>query len=385
MKSVGIICEYNPFHNGHLYHIQKTKELYPNHVVILVLSGNFTQRGLTSIMNKWDKAKIALEYGVDLIIELPFPFATQSADIFAHGSISILKHLGVNSLVFGSESGDLKVIDEIVKTQLYNKDYDKFVKEEMNSGINYPSAMSNALIRILGYTLKTPNDLLAISYLKEIEKQKADIKVSTIKRTNDFHNEKLDSDVISASAARVAIKDKIDISKFVPKKVNNILKEKTYFTDDYYSLFYYQCIVNKDLSIYQTVDEGIEYRIKKHLPSMTSYEKFIDILKTRRYTYNKLNRMYTHILCGFTKEMANSMKEISYIRVLGMNNIGRDYLSKIKKDIDLPIITACNSIDNEMLNLEYRTTCIYSDLLNDKEKEKLILREFNKKPIIKEK
>ena len=145
MKKIGIICEYNPFHNGHLYHLEKIKEMYPDSLIVLVMSSSFTQRGEISILNKWEKTEIALNYKVDLVIELPFVFASQSADIFSYGAIKILKELNVDTIIFGSESNDPKKLTSIAKIQLENKEYDKLVKDYLDKGENYPTAMSHAL------------------------------------------------------------------------------------------------------------------------------------------------------------------------------------------------------------------------------------------------
>ena len=141
MHVIGIVCEYNPMHLGHLYQIQMIKEKYPDSVIVIVTCSCFTQRGDICIINKWDKAKIALDQGVDLVIELPFVYSTQSADIFAKGAIELLNYLGVDMIVFGSESNDIAMLEKIVKTQLYNQNYDNKVKFYLDTGINYPTAM----------------------------------------------------------------------------------------------------------------------------------------------------------------------------------------------------------------------------------------------------
>ena len=216
MKAVGIICEYNPFHNGHLYHINKIKELYPGYKIILVMSGNFTQRGIISVLNKWDKTEIALNYGVDLVIELPFVFATQSADIFAKGSIQILKELQVEYLVFGSESDSINHLIELAHIQLENPNYQEKVVTYLKDGINYPTALSKALYNISGKTTTTPNDLLGLSYIKEIIKQKTNITPITIQRTNDFHSTDINENIASATAIRERINNHQSIKKIVP-------------------------------------------------------------------------------------------------------------------------------------------------------------------------
>ncbi len=382
MKSIGIICEYNPFHNGHLYHLKKIKEMFPNYTIILVMSGNFTQRGFSSIINKWDKTNIALEYGVDLVIELPFVFATQSADIFSKGAIQILNNLKVEKIVFGSECGDIDLLKNLADIQINNKEYDNLVKKYMDEGINYPSAMSKALQHFSNYKIDSPNDLLGLSYIKEIIKEKSCIEPICIKRENNFHSMDLTNDIVSASGIRNAIKNNIDIKKYVPSITYEYLKKDLFFIDKYFNLLKYKILCTKDLSIYQTVDEGIESRINKYITSSNTLDELIEKVKTKRYTYNKLNRMFTHILCGFTKEEAKKFKNIEYIRVLGFNENGKKYLNKIKKEISLPIVTNFHSIKNDMLNLEFRTTCVYSCILKDNQ-NKLIESEYKNKPIIK--
>lgn len=380
MKAVGIICEYNPFHNGHLYHINEIKKQFPNYPIILVLSGNFTERGIVSILDKWKKTKLALTYGVDLVIELPFVFATQSADIFAKGSIAILKALQVEYLVFGSESGTAEPLIKMAKIQLENPNYDSIVKEYLNQGMNYPTAMSKALEQAGNEKISTPNDLLGLSYIKEIIKQKADITPIAITRTNDYHEKELDNHIASATAIRTAILNNKDITNVVPEKTAVFLKQQTIFMESFYPFFQYKVATTPNLEIYQTVDEGIQNRIKEEIWKHDTLEDFIQATKTKRYTYNKMMRMITHILCSFTKEEAKVNQDIHYLRILGMNEIGQAYFNQIKKEIDLPVITACNSIQDSMIDIELRSTYVFASLL--KEKEPFIHQEYSKKPIL---
>lgn len=357
MKSVGIICEYNPFHNGHIYHINKVKELFPDHTIILVMSGNFTQRGDVSLINKWDKTKIALSY-VDLVVELPFVFSTQSADIFANGAISILKNLNVEAIVFGSECNDITELKEIVKVQK-KKQYNTLVKEYLDKGVNYPTALSKAVYKLSGIKIDSPNDLLGLSYVKELDG--SNIKPVTIKRTNNFHDKSL-SKIASATAIREALKNKKRINKFVPKETTKYIKNIK-FTEDYFELLKYK-IISSDISKYLDVDEGIENRINKFIYESNSLEELIKKVKNKRFTYNKLKRMFIHILCGFTKDEAKNNKEIKYIRILGLNSNGRNYLKTIKKN-NIPIITSYKN-DLEMLQIENRVSLIYNNDLDYK-------------------
>ena len=372
MKSVGIICEYNPFHNGHLYHLKKIKEKFPDYIVVLVLSPTFSQRGEASIINKWDKTKLSLDNGVDLVIELPYPFACQSADFFAEGAIKILNYLKVEYLVFGSESNNVELLTSLADTQLHNKNYDCLVKKHMDNGNNYPTAMSNALKEITGNTVTLPNDLLGVSYIKKIIELDSKIKPLTIKRTNNYHGNNENSNIISAQEIRNKIINKENITKFIPKYDNILFNTNSYFKYLKYKIL----IEGKQINKYQTVEEGIENRINKFILESNTLEELINKVKTKRYTYNKLNRMFNHILCGFTKEEANSMKNITYIRVLGFNKNGKEYLNNNKKNINIPIITNCKNIDDRMLLLEHRVANIYNLINNINDNE--ILR----KPII---
>ncbi|MBQ7136372.1 MAG: nucleotidyltransferase [Bacilli bacterium] len=364
MKKVGIICEYNPFHNGHKYHIEKIKEMYPDSLIILVMSSSFTQRGDISILNKWEKTEIALNHNVDLVVELPFEFSTQGADIFAKGAISLLKELQTDLIVFGSESNNPGELIDIAKIQLNNKEYNILVKKYLDKGENYPTALSKALKDICGNTISLPNDLLGLSYVKEIIKQNANIEVKTIKRTNDFHNNQLDNEIVSASAIRNNLNNQ-NLQKYVPDLTYKYLKSKER-NNNYFLFLKYKIITEQEqIKIYQTVDEGIHNRILKYIEQVNSLDELIKKIKTKRYTYNKLNRMFTHILCNFTKEDAKNI-DIKYIRVLGFNKSGIKHLNKIKKSLSIPIITNIKKEYNQLLKREIAIDKIYSLITNDK-------------------
>lgn len=384
MKKIGIICEYNPFHNGHLYHINKIKEMYPESIIILVMSGNFTQRGEVSIINKWDKTDIALNYGVNIVIELPFVFAVQSADTFAHASIQILSALNVDAIVFGSETNDIKKLTMLAKTQINNKEYDKLVQKKLEEGINYPTALSKALFEITGKKVEKPNDILGISYIREILLQKAKITPICIKRNNDYNSIELNNSISSATSIRYALEHNENVTSYVPEKTSVYLEKNLHFTNQYFSLLKFMIMTHiNELNKFQTVDEGIENRIKKYITRAVNYDDLILKIKTKRYTYTKLSRMFTHIICNFTKEEAKKFKNIEYIRILGFDSKGKQYLNEIKKEIQIPLITNFSSIKSEMLELEYRTTCVYASILNENEKIKMIESEYKNTPIMK--
>lgn len=357
MSSVGIICEYNPFHNGHLYHLNKIKKMYKDDVIVLILSGNYTERGDFSIIDKWKKTEIAKKAGIDLIVELPFPFATQSADFFSYGAVTLLEKLKVEKLVFGSESDNIDDLKTIAKCQIENPDFDKLVKVYSKFGYNYPTAINNSIYDLTGKKVDSPNDLLGVSYIKTILENNYNIKPICIKRTNDYHDTTLNI-ISSGTSIREALKKNNDVSNSVPDFVIPYLKD-LHFKDDYFSLLKYKIISEQDLNIYQTVDEGLGEKIKKVINEVNSYEELINKLKTKRYTYNKISRMLLHILVGFTKEMASSMKDIEYIRILGFSKKGQAYLNKVKKNIDIEILSKFVR-NNKFLELELKTTLIYS-------------------------
>lgn len=375
MESVGIIAEYNPFHNGHLYHLTKIKKKYPNAVIVLVMSGNFTQRGDVSIIDKWKKTQIALKAGIDLVIELPFPFSTQSADYFSYGSITLLEKLKVDKVIFGSESDNIKDLEIIANTQINNPDFDKLVKIYSKFGKNYPTALSLAVKDLTNQEVTAPNDLLGISYVKAIKQNKYKIIPETIKRTNSYHEEELNESISSATAIRKALNNNEDIKQQVPEFTLEYLTD-LHTIEEYFPLLKYKIITEKDLSIYNTVDEGIDQKLKKEIINATSYQDLINRIKSKRYTYNKLSRMLIHILCNFTKEKKEQFKEISYIRLLGFSDKGRKYLNTIKKDLDIPLISKINRNKDPMLEFEIETTKIYSLNLNCEKQIDLINKEY---------
>ncbi|MDD5980319.1 MAG: nucleotidyltransferase [bacterium] len=372
MDVIGIIAEYNPFHNGHLYHINKRKEMYPNSIIVAVISSCFTEKGDVSVLNKWDKTKICLDNNIDIVVELPFVFSSQSADIFSYGALKILNELHVNKIVFGSESNDVDKLTCLAKEQINNKEYDLKVKKYLDEGFNYPTALSKAL----SSNVNTPNDILGICYIKEILKNNYNITPITIKRTNDFHSKTIKNNIISATAIRCLIKDNKDIKKYVPKEVVNYIYKNT----DIYDFLKYKIISDcKILNTYKTVDEGIENRILKYIDRSKTIDELISNIKTKRYTYNKISRMFIHILTSFTKEESKNI-DISYVRILGFNKKGKDYLNKIKKDMAIPLITGYKKNNDKVLDIEYRVTKIYSIITND---DSLIFKEL-KKPIMNE-
>ena len=352
MEIIGIIGEYNPFHKGHLYHIKKIKELYPDSLIILVLNGYFMQRGEISLINKENKTRLALTYGVDLVLELPFIYGSQAADIFAQMALKILNNLGINKLIFGSESNDIEKINSIVDEQLHNPNYNILVKKYLKEGYNYPTSLAKALKQ--NDFLFLPNDLLAISYVKTIKQNNYHIEAIPIKRTNNYKDLESKEEIISASNIREKLKNNEDISYYVPLETNkyiNKINEELLF--NILKVKILTCSLNE----YLDVDEGIEYRLKKMILKVNNYQELVQMLKTKRYTYNKINRMLMHILIGLKKKDAKI--DIDYIKILGFNQKGQNYL----KNNNISLKVNKNSL---IYQYELKASYIYDILCNDK-------------------
>ena len=369
MKIVGVIAEFNPFHNGHLYLFNNMKKMFPDAVYILIMSGNFTQRGEPSILDKRSKTEIALKTGFDLVVELPFPFATASSEIFAEGAIELAHALGVTDLLFGSESDDLTYLNEMIDIELYNNSFDPLVRVYLASGLNYPTARSQAFNDITGKSIKLPNDILASSYLKAIKKNNYNIKAHSIKRTNDYNSNYLEENISSASSIRKALLDGKDITKQVPSFVVPYLediKDSVITTNSYFKYLKYKLITDNNDNTYPSLDKGLLNKLKKNIAKVSSYDELINSVKTKNITYRKIARGLLYYLCDFTIDSKEKMSNITYIRILGLSNKGRCYLNRIKKDCSLPIISKFTREKDDMLALEYKTTIIYSLEYNNK-------------------
>ncbi len=360
-KVLGIIAEYNPFHNGHLYHLQKSLQITESTYSIAIISGNFTQRGSTSLIDKWSKAEIAIKNGIDLVIELPLLYSISSAENFAEGAIKILDSLKiVDYLSFGSEFGDISTLN-MVADVLYKepKAYKNILSHELNKGLSFPKARENAVlmylndIRRFSNLLSSPNNILGIEYLKAMKKLKTPITPITIARYNSNYNDtSYNGNVASATAIRNIVKNNgWDIlRKVVPENTLSTLLENIkvgHIVSDL-SVFEKQIIYNlrnmsiQEISELPDVSEGLENSIKNTANSCNSVIEFLNIIKSKRYTNTRLQRILLYTLLGITKkDIALSKKLTPYIRVLGFNDNGKNLISEISKaNPKLEIITS---------------------------------------------
>ncbi len=346
MNIVGIICEYNPFHNGHIYHINKCKELYPDSLIILAINGLFTERGLVSSLTKEDKTKLALSYGVDLVIELPIYFGTQSGDFFAYAALKLLNALGVNKLVFGSENTDLERLTAIAKKEL-NNDYilDNTSKD------SYPKRLAESL----GIEKVLPNDLLGISYIKNILKYNYPITPVLIKRTSSYHDTNSTEKIISASNILEKKRLNKPLEKYLPApSLESILEVNDTLL---FQLLYYKILTSDNLNEYKGVTEGLDHKLKKVIKCSHSYNELIENLKSKRYTYNRLRRMLIHLLL----EVKKGQVELTYIHILGFNKNGSSFLRENKDNFLLPTKVDYNST---IYKTELLASLIYDMLTN---------------------
>ena len=359
MNTIGLIAEYNPLHNGHIYQINEIKKMYPDSLIILCLGSYFTERGDIGILSKEEKIKISLEYDIDIVVELPIMYTVQSADIFAYQSIKILNYLGIDTLVFGSESNNLNLLRELANKQDDIK-YQEKVKEYLDKGSNYPSALAKALE--VDFEFKA-NDLLGISYLKAINKINKRIDVQTIKRTNEYLDTQSNDIIVSASNIRKRFFNKEDVSKFTP--CSKVLVKPDY--DSYFKMLKLKIMTSRDLNSYLDVSEGIDNLLKKVIMESHSLEELILKIKTKRYTYNRLNRMFLHIVLGIEKDYPDEV----YLRILGFNKKGQEYIKtkKIKE----------NYKNTDCYSLELKGSCLYDMLTN----ENTYQYEIKNQPIIK--
>ncbi|WP_312099292.1 nucleotidyltransferase [Niallia sp.] len=404
MKAVGVVVEYNPFHNGHLYHIQKAKELTDADIVVAVMSGPFLQRGEPALVSKWSRAEMALENGIDLIVELPYSFATQHAAVFAAGSVEILQSLGCDFLCFGSESGDITEFSHMFN-QLQEKqvEEDLLVKESIKKGMSYPKAKSLAIQELtnidktLGLDLSMPNNILGYEYYKAVHTNNYPIEVCTVARMKaDYHDKIFTSDTIaSATSIRQELVNKQGslktIEPFLPPASFYLLQkyEETYQTyhtwENYWGYLKFRILQStaKELATIYEMEEGLEYRFLKYVKEASSFEEYIRLLKTKRYTWTRLQRICVHILTNAKKEEMLAQSKPAYMRLLGTTENGRFYLKEKKKQFSLPIISKLSAFDIEKIALDIRASQIYALGAAASVQEQLLNMDYAQPPIMK--
>lgn len=370
-RVLGIIAEYNPFHNGHLYHLNASKEYSKSDYTVAIMSGNFVQRGDTSIIDKWTKTRLALLNGVDLVVELPTLYSTSSAENFAEGAIKMLDSMHVvDTLSFGAEVNDVNILNMFADV-LYTepKEYVSILNHELSKGISFPKARENALliylndIRKYANVLSSPNNILAIEYLKALKKLKSNIVPISVNRNKVAYH---DTSLVEGFASATAVRDMIirrrflDLRAAVPASCYEIIHDcimrgkfvpnlSQFEREIIYTL---RKMTTAEIAELPDVSEGLENSIKSAANSCNTLNEFISLVKSKRYTQTRIQRIALHALLGITKrDMALSYKTSPYIRALGFNKKGQELISAISHaNPKLPIITSVKQFMEESNN-----------------------------------
>ncbi len=374
-KVLGIIAEYNPFHNGHLHHLIESKKLVGADYTVAVISGNFAQRGDTSLIDKWSKAEMAIQNGVDLVLELPLIYSISSAENFAEGSIKILNSLKiVDCLSFGSELCDLEILNEFANVLYYEpKEFVSLLNHELQKGFSYPKARENALliylndIRKYANVLTSPNNILAIEYLKALKKFKSPISPITIQRKKVGYN---DTSIVDGFASATTIRkialtnDVWSLRKVMPKSSFDIMYEclrsgrtvPSLATFEREILYNLRRMTLAEIADLPDVSEGLEHLIKNAANSCNTIDELVNIIKSKRYTSTRLKRIFLYSLLGITKKDIQTSRKIDpYIRVLGFNEKGKELLSAITHtNPKLDIITSVKKFIDTTSNRNLR-------------------------------
>lgn len=366
MKTVGIICEYNPFHNGHKFHIQKAKEITGAENVVCVMSGSISQRGEVCVFDKWKRASDAVMNGADLVIELPEYYVLQGADIFSYGAVKLLNELGVvDCICFGSETGDISTLNKIADVS-DSDEYNAQVRKYMNEGKSYPVSCSLSLKEVCGIELK-PNDMLGVSYIRAINKINSDIKPYCIKRELVDHNSDTSSGrFASASYIRNLLYDGkfTEAEKLVPYSIPQ--GTEVYDEEKMFNIIRYVIsgISDEDFVGVRGMEPGLAQRIKNTLETTGSLEAFSEKVVTSRYTLSRIKRL---IKCAMLN--IDQGAELSYIRLLAFNDKGRALIRSIKEASTLMLINklADCSDDNIMLEWDINATSLSTYCLDNPE------------------
>ena len=399
IKTLGLVTEYNPFHNGHLYHLEESKKISGATHSVAVMSGHFLQRGEPALFDKWTRAEMAVRSGVDLVVELPLVYSSQTAEIFAYGAVSILDSMKcVDSLCFGSESGNignLKLISSILAAE--PPKFQNLLKENLGSGMSFPSAREKALIDYLSNSkhmdlsseklesisrdIKNPNNILGVEYIKSLIHLGSDINPHTIKRISaEYNSTEISGGICSATAIREHLKSSSSMSelkKVVPPASFSMLENQVsngaspVFDNMFFEMILCS-IISRDshgLCLINEVKEGMQNAASKHARNCNNFEDLANSLKSKRYTMTSIKRMLSNILLDIKKEDIDYFKNIypaPYVRVLAFNEKGTRILKKIKQNSDIQVInkTANASFSVEMhqkmLNYDIKSTDIYN-------------------------
>lgn len=384
MKVLGIIVEYNPMHNGHIYQIQQAKKLINPDYTVIIMSGNFTEQGNISVLDKFTKAELAIQNGVDLVLELPTIYATSSAEYFAKGAVNILNNLNcITHLVFGAECSNIETLKNIAKVlNKHENDIIKACKNTDNKSVTAPESRAEILKEYLNENelkcIDKPNNILGIEYLRNLLSLNSKIEPVLIHRDTVQHNStEITSNIASSTAIRELLKrQELDtIKSLVPNNVYTKLKDiNTDYMDTFWNLLKYEIIKlgkNGIQNIYE-VSEGLENRIIECVKTSNSYEEFIQNVKSKRYTLGRIKRICVNILLGISKDSFETLSDALYARIIKFNSNSKEFISCINKSSLIPVlskitddeITKQNNTIKESLELDILSTKIHNVIFN---------------------
>lgn len=402
MKTVGLITEYNPFHNGHRYHIEEAKRITGADYVVIIMSGNFVQRGAPAILNKYTRTEIALQNGADLVIELPVCYATASAEYFALGAVATLDQLGViDSVCFGSESADIDLLTTIAEILLDEPlILSSLITEYMKSGMTFPKARADALLEYISKSkdamkynleelkifLESPNNILGIEYIKAIRKLKSNIKPVTIKRMDsNYHDQELNETFSSATSIRKSLMEGLppnNIKQAIPQNSYDLMNQEYRKTfpildlDISLLLKYKLMLESKDsLSVYLDVSDELKNRIYNSRNEYTNFLDFAMLLKTKQYTLTRVTRALIHILLNIDTSYEEIMKKgtVKYARILGFRKESSSLIRLLNEKGTLHSIIkladakySLDEIGQKILNLDIFSSELYNSVVYQK-------------------
>ncbi|MHA6258602.1 nucleotidyltransferase [Sporosarcina sp. CAU 1771] len=403
LKATGIIVEYNPYHNGHKYHATKARHSSQADVIIAVMSGNFLQRGEPAFVDKWARAKMALLSGVDIVFELPYAFATAHAPSFAKGAIQLLDAAHCDAFCFGSEDGTIQPFEQsLALIQQSKNEYEHTVKDAVSRGLSYPKALNEAYLKAVHESKKDlvvadltkPNNILGFHYMQAVQELGSQMEAITIPRiVAGYHDDSIKGNSIaSATGIRKTFfeTDELEaIDSFYPDATHHELQQwqKMNCSFGSWELFYpllrFTLLREGPVRIACIADitEGIENLMYRAAANNSTFKGFMNEVKSKRYTWTRIQRMLTHIFTGYTYEMRSKIEAPSYLRLLGMTNKGRIYLNENKKQFKLPLVSKAAAFSDPSLSMDIKASTMYALAIGGGSEHSRIRSDYSTHPI----
>ncbi|WP_208558837.1 nucleotidyltransferase [Marinilactibacillus kalidii] len=391
MRACGIVAEYNPFHNGHLYQIKEAIKRTKSEVIIVVMSGNFLQRGEPAMVDKWSRAEMALNNGADIVLELPTAYSVQPADIFAKGAIEILSAMKCTALSFGSESGNGADFEKAAAHLVENeREIDKLFKLQNEKNLSYALRMQHVMDEFLPeltIDLSLPNNQLGLAYAKENVRRGSPFTLEVVRRKQaDYHEKALQTvgNVSSATAIRHELlsgdQGLSAISDFLPEASMELLQNKPLQSwENYWKFLKYQILTatKEELKLIYQMEEGLENLLINKVEKADSFEAFMQLIKHKRMTRTRLQRLCVYVLLQIKKTDIKLDSELKATRILGFTTLGQTYLNEVKKDRTIDLLTKIDRKSSECWQLDIKAGNLYqmgNDLLTERQ-------DFGRNPI----